>query len=173
MGFKLNIILLTVAPAFISASIYLTLKRSVIVFGRRFSRMPPAWYAYVFVGCDVVSIILQGAGGAISAIATEKTLLDQGVDIMIAGLTSQVFTLMIFFGLCIDFFVQCSRNRHDLNPGTLEMVKTRRFQVFAVAVMVAFLCIFTRCCYRVAELSKGWGSELMRKESEFIVLDSG
>jgi hypothetical protein len=169
---RLNVVLLTIAPAFFSAAIYLTLKKAVIVFGQRFSRLRPAWYAYIFVTCDIISIILQGAGGAISAIANDKTLLDQGVDIMIAGLVSQVVTLMVFFVLVVDFLWRCYRSHTELNPGSLTLAKSYRFQLFSAGVAVAFLCIFVRCCYRVAELSRGWGNSIMRKEAEFIIMDS-
>ncbi|KAK3072221.1 hypothetical protein LTR53_007213 [Teratosphaeriaceae sp. CCFEE 6253] len=171
-GFKLNVTLLTVAPAFISASLYLTLKSAIVVFGQNLSRLRPAWYAYVFIACDAVSIVLQGAGGALSAVAEQKSLLDLGVHIMIAGLVSQVVTLTIFVGLVVEYVVRCRRNRDDLNPGSLALVHSARFQLFAAAMVIAFFCIFARCCFRVAELWGGWGNHIMREEADFIILDS-
>ncbi|KAK5113592.1 hypothetical protein LTR85_010821 [Meristemomyces frigidus] len=172
IGFKLNIILLTIAPAFISAGIYLTLKRMTQVFGSHLSRLSPSMYAWIFITCDTISIILQGAGGAISAIAQKQTLLNQGVDIMIAGLAFQVFTLLIFFVLAIEFLVRCLRSPEKMNPGTKTMARSAKFHFCVAAVLVAFLCIFTRCCYRVAELSGGWGNKIMRDEAGFIICDS-
>ncbi|KAI7537385.1 hypothetical protein KC316_g15947, partial [Hortaea werneckii] len=172
IGFKLNVVLLTIAPAFISAGIYITLKHAVIIFGRHLSHLPPNAYMYIFVACDVVSIILQGVGGSISAIAEEKSVLDQGVNVMIAGLASQVFTLMVFFGLVIEYFIRCRRQPERLNLGTINLAKSAKFRLFVAAVTIAFLAIFARCCYRVAELCNGWGSEIMREEREFIILDS-
>ena len=165
-------ILLTIAPAFLSAGLYIMLKRLVLLFGPQYSRISPNAYAYVFVTADAVSIILQGAGGAISAVATEKTFLDQGVDIMIAGLVSQVFTLSIFAGLCVDFAMQVKKNRRLLPPARQALISLWRFKFVTGAMAFAFLCIQTRCAYRVAELSQGWGSELMRKEDDFIIMDS-
>jgi hypothetical protein len=166
------VVLLTIAPAFLSAGLYIMLKRLVLLFGPQYSRISPNAYAYIFVSADVVSIILQGAGGAISAIAKEKTFLDQGVDIMIAGLVSQVFTLTIFAGLCVDFARQVFRNRGLLPPARHALMSTWKFKFVTGAMVFAFLCIQTRCAYRVAELSQGWGSELMRKEDDFIIMDS-
>jgi len=171
-GFKINVVLLTIAPAFLSAGLYIMLKRLVLLFGPQYSRISPNAYAYVFVSADVISIILQGAGGAISAVATEKTFLDQGVDIMIAGLVSQVFTLSIFAGLCVDFTRQVYRHQHLLHPARQALMRSLRFKFVTGAMTFAFLCIQTRCAYRVAELSQGWGSELMRKEDDFIIMDS-
>jgi hypothetical protein len=166
------VILLTIAPAFLSAGMYIMLKSLVILFGPQYSRLPPNAYAYVFVSADVVSIILQGVGGAISAVATKKKLLNQGVDIMIAGLVSQVFTLCIFAGLCVDFAMQVKKNHDLLPPARQKLIKSLRFKFTAGALAFAFLCIQIRCIYRVAELSQGWGSELMRKENDFIIMDS-
>jgi hypothetical protein len=156
-GFKLNVTLLTVAPAFISAAIYLILKRIITTFGQGLARFRPSLYVWFFVGADIVSIILQGAGGAISAVAQEKAVLDQGVHLMVAGLISQVLTLTIYSGLVVDYFIRCKQNVHRLNPGSLKLVTSRRFQLFVAAVAITFVCIYTRCCYRMAEL---WVSTL-------------
>jgi len=172
IGFKINVILLTIAPAFLSAGLYIMLKRLVQLFGPEFSRITPNAYAYIFVSADVVSIILQGAGGTISAIAKEKTFLDQGVNIMIAGLVSQIFTLLIFAGLCVDFFVQVRKHRQLQPSYRRQFANSLKFKVVMTAMTFSFLCILTRCCYRMAELSDGWGSEIMRKEMDFIILDS-
>ncbi|KAK5129855.1 hypothetical protein LTR08_002763 [Meristemomyces frigidus] len=172
IGFKLNIIFLTIAPAFISAGIYLTLKQMTRVFGSHLSRLSPSMYAWIFVVCDGISIILQGSGGAISAIAESDDLLNTGVDLMIAGLAFQVFTLTVFFVLAMEFLANCMRNPEKMNPGSIRLVRSRKFQLFLAAVSIAFLCIFCRCCYRVAELSGGWGSKIMKEEAGFIICDS-
>lgn len=172
LGFKINVILLTIAPAFLSAGLYIMLKRLVTFYGPEYSRITPNAYAYIFVASDIVSIILQGAGGTISAIATEKTFLDQGVNIMIAGLVSQVVTLMIFAGLCVDFYVNCRKHKHLQPPVRREFAGHIKFKLAVGAMTFCFLCILTRCAYRMAELSEGWGSEIMRKEVDFIIMDS-
>lgn len=43
-GFLMQIVCLTLAPAFFSAAIYLCLGRIVEVYGKENSRLPPAWY---------------------------------------------------------------------------------------------------------------------------------
>lgn len=164
--------LLTIAPAFLSAGIYLTLKQATLVFGSHLSRIRPSWYIYIFVACDSVSMLLQGAGGAISSMAEDKKLLDDGVDIMIAGLVFQVFSLLVFLILVLDYVNRCRRHCHRLSTESKRMLRSAKFQLFVAGVSVAFFCIFIRCCYRVAELYDGWGSEIMRKEADFIILDS-
>ena len=123
---------------------------------------------------DFLSLVLQAAGGGIADTAAddEQDLKRTGIDIMIAGLVSQVFTLSIFAGLCVDFAMQVKKNRRLLPPARQALISLWRFKFVTGAMAFAFLCIQTRCAYRVAELSQGWGSELMRKEDDFIIMDS-
>jgi hypothetical protein len=174
-GFKLNIVLLTFAPAFLTAGIYLLLKQLTLSLQPRLSPLKPSFYTPIFVSCDILAILLQGAGGALSAAAangTNKHLLDLGVDVMIAGLSSQVITLFIFACLATIFFARCAGNKDKLTPSAGYLWQARGFRWFVGAATMAFLLIFIRCAYRIAELKDGWGSKIMRREAEFVVLDS-
>lgn len=172
-GFDMNVVLLTFAPAFFSAGIYLLLKQFCLVFGPQFSRLRPQLYSYIFISCDVLSIILQCAGGALSATASDgDNLLTIGENIMIAGLAFQVFTLLIFAILAGDVFYSMYKHRYELPAHTSSLRASRKFRFFVGATVFTFLCIFIRCCYRIAELQGGWGSTIMRNETEFIILES-
>lgn len=169
----MNVVLLTFAPAFFTAGIYLLLKQFCLTFGPQFSRLRPQLYTYIFISCDVLSIILQGAGGALSAAAEDgDNLLDIGEDIMIAGLVFQVATLLIFAVLAGDVAVSMWRHRDELPRETAALRASRKFRLFIGATVVSFLCILIRCAYRIAELQGGWGSEIMRDEAAFIALES-
>ncbi|KAI4727120.1 parasitic phase-specific protein PSP-1 [Aureobasidium sp. EXF-10728] len=174
-GFKLNIVLLTFAPAFLTAGIYLLLKQLTLSLQPRLSPLKPSLYTPIFVSCDLLAIILQGAGGAISAAAangTNKNLLNLGVNVMIAGLSSQVVTLAIFALLAGIFFLRVAREREGLTPAAGYTWQATSFRLFIGSAVTAFILIFIRCAYRIAELKDGWGSSIMRREGEFIVLDS-
>ena len=61
-------------------------------------------YTKIFVTFDVISLVLQGAGGGVAATSdNDKAMNDMGVNIMIAGLAFQVISLVIFSALCSDF----------------------------------------------------------------------
>lgn len=188
-GFELNIVLLTFAPAFFTAGIYLLLKQFCLVFGPRFSRLKPKFYTYIFISCDALSIALQGAGGGISAGADDgSSALQTGVDVMIvsvfrfclriitelvqAGLSFQVVTLVIFAVLAGDVAYSMWKHRNELPHETAALRATKRFRIFLGATIVAFVAILIRCAYRIAELKGGWGNSIMRNEPEFIVLES-
>jgi len=52
---------------FFAAAIYLTLGRIVVVYGEDCSRLRPGTYTIIFLGCDVVSLVVQAVGGGIAA----------------------------------------------------------------------------------------------------------
>jgi len=91
---------------------------------------------------------------------------------MIAGLSSQVITLFIFAVLAAIFFIRCAANKDKLTPAAGHLWQASGFRMFVGAAVVAFILIFVRCAYRIAELKDGWGSPIMRREAEFVVLDS-
>lgn len=167
---------LTFAPAFLAAGIYFNLSRIVVVFGTQNSRIPPPWYPRIFITCDVISLVLQAAGGAMASVAEDKAGSDRGKNIMIAGLVFQVVTMTAFITLAVDFTIRTWGRIRVLGDAALEFryssLRTSfRFRAFLCALALATLLIFTRCVYRVAELSEGWDGPLMSNEALFIVLE--
>jgi hypothetical protein len=76
-NFLLYLVPLTIAPALLSAGIYLCLARIVIVYGPHLSRVRPRTYTIVFCLCDFLSLLLQAIGGAIASISnTQSTVSD-------------------------------------------------------------------------------------------------
>lgn len=158
--------------------VYLTLKHVVKAFGPQYSYLKPKYYTWVFIGGDVISLSLQAIGGGLSAGAEDDfSQLDLGSNIAIAGIIMQVVTLAIFAAFAGLFFLRrhlalrngaSDKDEAPANP----QLQSMRFKLFAGAVVVAFLTIFARCVYRIAEMMGGWGNPLMQNEAEFIALDS-
>lgn len=172
-GFTIQIVLLIFSPAFLAAGIYLTLKHIVLSFGERWSRLRPAWYTYIFIACDITSLVLQSAGGAMAATAEDgdtKTL-DAGTDIMIGGIIFQVVVLAIFALFVLEYGIRTYRHREELSDSAVELWASTKFKMFCGAVVTAYVGILVRCIYRIPELMGGWANELMRNEAEFIALE--
>lgn len=98
-----------------------------------------------------------------------------GDNIMIAGLSFQVLTLLIFIVFCLDFSARARRRHRRLGAAAFDqgdaaraLRGSRRFRGFLAALAVATVCIFWRCVYRVAELSRGWNGPLMYRQDLFI-----
>lgn len=101
---------LTIGPAFLSAAIYLSLARLVVIHGPHLSRFAPQTYTRLFITSDIISLILQAAGGALAASGDDLDMKQTGVNVMIAGLVFQVASLAVFMGLCGDFWWSVRRS---------------------------------------------------------------
>lgn len=44
-------------------------------------------------------------------------------------------------------------------------------KLFAAGLVLAFITIFTRGCYRIAEMVGGWANTIMQNETDFVVPD--
>ena len=157
--------------AFFSAAIYFTLKHFVRAFGLEFSRIPIKYYTWIFICFDIFSLCLQAIGGGIAASANTSTGSSNGAHIMLAGIIFQVITLVAFGLLALDYFARVFKSRAQMNPTAIEIVQDSRTRYFSTAVLLAFTALLIRCIYRIPELSGGWANNVMRDETDFIVLD--
>ncbi|TKA73596.1 hypothetical protein B0A55_05717 [Friedmanniomyces simplex] len=175
-GFKVQICCLVLAPSFLAAGIYLTLKHLVLFFGAEKSRIRPGLYTAIFISCDVVSILVQAGGGGIAASET-SSLVKIGDDLIVAGISFQVATMFVCMCLAGDFGYQLYKHQSMRAVTTAEVEEGRElpssFRYYAICSSVAFVCIFIRCVYRVPEMAGGWGAPLMQQQAEFMVLDGG
>lgn len=92
VGFKIQIVCLIIAPSFLAAGIYLTLKHIVMALGPEHSRLKPRLYTWIFISCDALSIVIQAVGGGIAA-SSDGSAADTGGNIMVAGIAIQVATM--------------------------------------------------------------------------------
>ncbi len=72
-NFLMYIVTLTIAPAFLSAGIYLCLARIVVVYGEERSRFRPRTYTIIFCTAGFFALLLQAVGGAIASGASSKS----------------------------------------------------------------------------------------------------
>lgn len=176
-AYLIQIICLTIAPAFLAAGIYLCLSRIVLTIGAENSRIKPLSYPRIFIPCDVISLLLQAAGGGLaSAQSHANESPDLGDNIMVAGLAFQVLTLLIFMVLATDFAIRTAKRYKAMDEDAFDashaaLRQSFRFRGFVVALAFATLCIFTRSVYRVAELSEGWTGYLIETQRYFIGLE--
>jgi hypothetical protein len=100
---------------------------------------------------------------------------ETGDNIMIAGLSFQVLTLLVFIVCCVDFSVHATGRYRRLGAAAFDQdvaaQRLRRswiFRGFLIALGVATIGIFWRSVYRVAELSRGWNGPLTFRQDLFI-----
>lgn len=153
---------LTIAPVFFTASIYVTLSKTIIFFAPDLSRFKPQLFYWIFIPADVICLVLQATGGAMS---TNSDGSDQtGVDITMAGLILQVVILVAFIAAFSDYMIRLWRS------GRMGVVGWRIKSFFA-GLSAAIILILARCAYRVAELKDGYSGEIITHEIPFIILE--
>lgn len=84
----------------------------------------------MFVSCDILSLILQAAGGAIASIANDKKTNDLGVHILIAGLAFQVFSLTLFMVICAEFALRVRRGPGEMDVTFSQLRNSFKFKAF-------------------------------------------
>ena len=157
--------------SFFAAAIYITIKHMVRSIGPQFSPFRASLYPWIFMSCDLLSLVLQAVGGALAATANTPSASALGGRVMLAGIVFQVATFTFLYGLAGAFIFSLRRGTSTLTAEASEILFSKDFKIFAAGIFVASLAIYVRCVYRIAELATGWANEIMRNEDEFIVLD--
>lgn len=172
LGFTMQISCLIFAPAFVAAGIYLTLKHLVLAFGQERSRIQARWYTWIFITCDFISLLLQAIGGGMAGGAgDDEDVRDLGTNLMIAGIVWQVATLIAFASLVIDYVIRTRFAWEAVDPEAKALLAQKKFKGFIWAVIIAFVTVFLRCVYRIAEMVGGWANPIMRDEISFIIME--
>ncbi|KAF2474322.1 RTA1-domain-containing protein [Lindgomyces ingoldianus] len=176
-NFLVYLICLTIAPAFFTAGIYLCLSRVITAIGSENSRIKPKMYTYVFVGFDLLSLVLQAIGGALASTAKDSKGSKTGRNVMIAGLVSQVISMALFFIVWADFALRTRRAKlsgalaRTEPPLYASLRSTRKFKLFQWSLFIATVLIFVRCIYRVIELQGGFSGHLANDEATFMIFE--
>jgi hypothetical protein len=163
---------LIIAPVFFAAGTYLTLKHLVLEFGETYSLIQPAkLYIWAFISAAIVSLVMQGVGGALGASGRSLDITQVRMKIALAGIIFQVISLSVFSLLFTFYFVRVYNNRMNLPRGTQGLTKSSRFRSYFVAVVVAILTVSFRCIYRIPELGGSYRNAVSRSQIDFVVLN--
>lgn len=139
---------------------------SVVYLGPQYGRFSPKLYYWIFIPCDIFSLCLQAVGGALSSTSSGSS--NVAVDVSKAGLSFQVFTLVVFIALAVDYavrYLQAERVEERKTPLPIS------FKVFVTFLSLAVVLILIRCAYRIDELSDGYNGPLIHNEGLFIGLE--
>lgn len=154
-AFKLQIVCLVLAPTFVAAGVYLTLKHIILSLGPQHSALKPRLFTWIFIGCDIGSLLLQAAGGGVAAAAgnTDLDMLKAGDNIIIAGIAFQVATMAVCGIFAVIFFVRVFKRgdgfagEKSLDTGLSTIVP--KWMPFVVgAEIFAYFTVLIRCIYR-------------------------
>jgi hypothetical protein len=169
-NFVLYLVGLTIGPAFFSAAVYLCIGRIIRIYEASegaLTFLKPKTITLGFICCDMISLVLQAAGGGLASAAKTEDARQKGVNVMIGGLSTQVVATTVFCCVCMHLMWNVKKGRPEMVSKESEAFRrTSRFRLFLSAIGVATITILIRCIFRVAELSKGFKSKLANGESE-------
>lgn len=200
--FLVQIITLTISPAFLMAGVYYMLGRVLVYHGKTFSILRPRWFSYIFITCDVISLVIQAGGGGSAAMSLETNSdSTPGTHTMVAGIAFQVFTMSCFIIIYTHFmyniYFRCSeevkfsvKNFFALFFNTkrgrelqallephydskyAEVRSRKLYNYTPLAIFLSTALIYIRCIYRVIELAEGWTGYIIRHEVYLFVFDA-
>jgi len=165
MPYIIQALLLLIAPALYAASIYMILGRIITrIEAEHHSMIRPNWLTKIFVAGDVLSFLMQSAGGGIMA-KQDRDSAKLGQRIILGGLFVQILFFGFFMAVAIVFHLRLRKN-----PTQASGVDTK-WRTLLIALYVASTLILMRSGFRVIEYLQGKEGFLMSKEVWLYIFD--
>ncbi|KAJ7059469.1 RTA1-domain-containing protein [Mycena amicta] len=181
--FKMQISATIISPTPLLAASFIIFSRVIQQLGPRYSLLPARWYAWVFVSCDIVALVIQGLGGGIASAADTLAGANRGANIMLGGIGFQFAVVIIFSILVTDFLLRYLRNAPWRSTSSTSSTSTllipsrgpltTRTKLILSALSFSSIVLFIRSVYRLIELSGGWEGRVIHTQVYFNVLDGG
>jgi len=99
------------APSFMTAAMFIIFVRIIMIVGPEYSRLTPKIYSYLFVGVDLVALVIQSIGGAQAASASTPQGSSNGAHIMVGGIIVQMAAITAYALTSVEYFWRVSRGR--------------------------------------------------------------
>ncbi|KAF2072622.1 hypothetical protein CYY_006060 [Polysphondylium violaceum] len=147
------------AAVFLFAQLGKVMKKT----GIRHPIFRPNVVKYLFLTVDIISIIVQSAGGALlSQSADDPKLATPAKAVMLLGLCVALTSFTLFFFLIIYLHLKVSKVQEE----------DKKWRIIFYALYASGLLIILRSIYRVAEYAGGYHSKVMLNEGLFYGLDA-
>ncbi|KAJ7065696.1 RTA1-domain-containing protein [Mycena amicta] len=183
--FMMQISATIISPTPLLAASFIIFSRVVQQLGVNYSLLPVRLYAWIFVSCDVVALVIQGLGGGLASAAAARisclaVLASNSVRSahftypfpFTNGLFAAV--IVIFSILVSDFFIRYLRDAPWRSTSTLTRgTLTTRTKIVLSALCFSNVVLFIRSVYRIIELAGGWNGRIIHTQVYFDVLDGG
>ncbi|KAF2659684.1 RTA1 like protein [Lophiostoma macrostomum CBS 122681] len=160
-------VLLLCGPLFFAATIYIMLGRTIrLAGGEDVSIIKPRWCTIVFVGADISTLIIQGLEGASIMGTMQLALAIAGEKIVIAGLSLQVATFVVFIVVATNFHVRMNRKTREA-PTDSDNWRKMLWILYSVSLLILF-----RCTFRLIEYAMGNAAYLISHEWTLYCFDA-
>ena len=171
-AFIMQSVLIVLAPAFFSATVYMILGR-VITFinAPQLSIVPHRWLTTIFVLGDVTSFLVQGSGAGLMSSSSSSSR-NTGSLIIVGGLVIQLLFFGVFFIALIVFDIRCRRQSLSKSIVFHNGNTKLHWHTVVVALYIASTLISIRCVFRAIEFATGFDGYLQSHEVFFYVFDA-
>ncbi|KAL6890071.1 RTA1 like domain-containing protein [Trichoderma evansii] len=168
----LSTLLFLLAPLWINAFAYMVISHLIYFLHPKQAvlAIPARWLAKGFVAADIISFIVQAAGGGLMVDQDSKENVDLGRKVYMAGVGVQLFFVVIFVIAVISFYHQVS---HGIRTGTLKN-RNRWIRPLILVIFFVLILIVERIIFRFVEFSGGVSSsnEVLHHEGYQLYLDA-
>ncbi|PYH30152.1 RTA1 domain-containing protein [Aspergillus neoniger CBS 115656] len=173
--YAMQAILILLAPPLYAAAIYMTLGRLITLLdAERLSLVPIRWLTAVFVTGDVLSFLLQGAGGGIMASGTLSGM-TTGENVIMGGLAVQLIFFSVFVIIATLFHYRIHQNPTEKSMSTCiarSGWRNPNWETTMVGLYIASILILIRSVFRMIEYAGGNDGYLMSHEAFSYVFDA-
>ncbi|RKK65010.1 hypothetical protein BFJ69_g16508 [Fusarium oxysporum] len=164
--FIVQSLLILIAPALFAATIYMELGRIVtLVDGEGHTLIRKTWLTKLFVCGDILSFMVQSAGGGIQATGGASSM-ELGAHITVAGLFIQLIFFGVFIVVAVAFHLKLS---HYPTTSSSSGIPWERHMM---TLFVASMLIMVRSVFRVVEYLQGFNGYLLSHEAYLYVFDA-
>ncbi|KAI8616529.1 RTA1 like protein-domain-containing protein [Chytriomyces sp. MP71] len=158
--FATQLILILLAPIFISGTQYVLLEKVMHFTYPAASPIKHTLVGKLFVFSDVVTFAVQiyGAG-----LLSDAAKVEQGKPVMLWGLGIQLVSFAAFIWLAILFYIRANREEARAGSFTRSLVNPKWRRVF-VALLWSALAVLVRSIFRLAEFAEGADGPILKNE---------
>ncbi|KAJ5718671.1 RTA1-domain-containing protein [Penicillium malachiteum] len=167
--------LILIAPAFLAASIYMTLGRIILMIdAEKLAVIKFKWLTAIFVCGDVLSFLMQASGTyylaillLVTGLMVSSSSISLGENVIVGGLIVQI----IFFGIfTITAIVFQARIAKRPTGRSMQLESIWHHHLMALYICSAFILV--RSVIRVAEYIQGYEGYLMVHEAFIYIFDA-
>ncbi|ORY52832.1 RTA1 like protein-domain-containing protein [Leucosporidium creatinivorum] len=164
LWYILQSLFIILAPALMAASHYMCFGRIITYVGEQYSPVRASRVTAIFVTFDVISFVVQGAGGSLYS-SDNTAIYPAAKAILIVGFLVQIISLGIFFLFAIIYQIRARRAGEQEGKWTICLY----------TLYMGCVCILIRGIFRTIEFGSGTGGGggyLLEREAWYYGLET-
>ncbi|KAF4575036.1 RTA-like protein [Pleurotus pulmonarius] len=158
--------------AFIAATYVLLGRLAAFIDCDEYLIVRPRRITIAFVTSDIVTFLIQAAGGGVSASSRDLHTNEIGSHIFLAGLAAQLVSFIVFTIIFLLFLYRVYTRRQEIWNIDSNKAWYNDWRALGCALVISCIGILIRSVFRTIELSEGFAGPLATSEKLFYCLDT-